>query len=107
VIDNSTGYMEFTAGFTFDKNTAASIVKDGDNYAIYLNPLLIGKDGGWNKKVLTKRFLLAEDLRSKAIHEVAHLEYNDHNENFICAMNAIRSKTDLSFDTYVKIGRLK
>lgn len=107
ILDNSKDYMEFTAGFTFDEDTSASIVKNGVNYTIYLNPILIGKQGGWDKKVLSERFLLAEELRDKAIHETAHMLYSDHNENFVCAMHSIRAKTALSFKIYEKIGRMK
>jgi hypothetical protein len=98
--------MEFTAGFTFDSETAAEIEKDSDgNVAFYLNPLLIGEDGGWNKKALTNRYLLVEDLKYKAIHEVAHISHNDHNENFVIAMNKIKAKTDLNHRLYEKIGK--
>jgi len=106
LLDIRDGYMEFTAGFTFDSETAAEIEKDSDgNVAFYLNPLLIGEDGGWNKKALTNRYLLVEDLKYKAIHEVAHISHNDHNENFVIAMNKIKAKTDLNHRLYEKIGK--
>jgi len=107
ILDNSSGYMEFTAGFTFDKDTAACLKKEGSNVSIHINPTLIGKEGGWDKKVLSNRFLLAEELRDKAIHEVAHIKYSDHNENFVAAMHVIRAKTALNFKVYEKIGRMR
>jgi hypothetical protein len=108
ILDNSKEYMEFTAGFTFDSNAAASIRKSSNgNVAIYLNPNLIGKDGGWSNKVLSRRFLLSEELKDKAVHEVAHLMYDDHNENFVTAMHAIRAKTALNHEIYGRIGRLR
>ena len=107
LLDNSDGYMEFTAGFTFDSETAAEIEETNDGHSFYLNPNLIGKHSDWGKKWMSKRFLLVEELKDKAIHEIAHLKWSDHNEKFVMEMHKIRAKTSPNYKIYSKISKMK
>lgn len=99
--------VEFTVGFNFDPESFASVEHNGDDIIVYINPLKIGENGGWSKHPTTNRFLLSEELKDNAIHEVSHLVNGaDHNENFSCLMHKIRAKATLNHKIYSKIARM-
>lgn len=97
LLDNEM-YLEFTAGFTFNAEEEAEYVRRGDELYFLLNPTNIGKMG--------RRWLLMEEMKDRAIHEVAHHKVPDHNETFVLEMARIRRNTRESRDVYSKIGRL-
>jgi len=103
LLDNEI-YTYFTAGFTFDNSVAAQYIheKDGVTHIFLLNPLLIEK-GVDIKNVYSNKKILAEYLVSNATHEIAHMFYPRHNEDFSIAEHTIRSKTWKSKKVYEKI----
>jgi hypothetical protein len=104
--DNSLGET-FIPGLTFDPTVEASMIGTDGKYEFYVNPYKIGKAGGWNNKMTSNRFFLTEDLKDKAIHEVAHCFTPCHDESFVATMHSLRGNTLKSHKIYNKIGRIK
>ena len=98
MLDNKR-YLEFTAGFTFEKDIEASISKDDNGVTIYLNPNLI-KTGG-------HRRVLMECLKDLAIHELAHLRFPNHDNDFVNEMAEIRKNTYADDRPYYAIQRTR
>jgi len=92
-------YLEFTVGFTFDKNAEASIHRDGSEVTIYLNPDKVSTSG--------HRKILMETLKDLAIHEIAHLSHGNHDGDFVDEMAEIRKSTYINDRTYYAIQRTK
>jgi hypothetical protein len=101
MIDNRM-WNRFTAGFTFDDNVGAQYVRKGGKIYFLLNPT---KD---SVKV-TNRWVLTQELKGKAIHEVAHLIEEHHDEDFVDAMATLRRGTYRHgyFTAWLKIPKIK
>ena len=96
-------YTEFNVGFNLSLRTAASYSKvEGERY-FYLNPNLLLADCKGKPKWYSNKTLLREDLVLKAIHEITHLYYDSHNEDFILKSEWIRARTWRSLSMYAKI----
>jgi len=97
-------YGEFTAGFNFKKDEAAAFERDGDgNVYFYINPTTLLNDVPVKDKKFgpfVRKGMFREDLLTKAIHEIAHLEYDGHNESFSARVDWIRAQTWKSIDLY-------
>lgn len=106
VLMDSKLYIDFVAGFTFDPAVEAEYSKHGDMHYFYLNPTNLLKHYMNPKSVLSKRRLLMRDLVARAVHEVAHMKYSGHDENFNLARDAIEMKTWKSNKEYHRISKL-
>jgi hypothetical protein len=109
LIDNEMFSTEFTAGFCFEDSMLAGIENDDSGFpVIYLNPFEAGKAVGLDSSnLLTKRSLLIESLRDRAIHELAHLTTNNHNEYFVREMARLRSATHGKQKNYNAISKIR
>jgi hypothetical protein len=109
LIDNEMFSTEFTAGFVFEDSMLAGIENDEEGFpVIYLNPFEAGKAVGLDSSnLLTKRNLLIESLKDRAIHELAHLTTNSHNEYFVREMANLRSKTHGKQKNYNAISKIR
>ncbi len=99
-------YGEFTAGFSFRDSTDAEFERNEEGeYFFYLNPekLLGGFGKDMQKRALSNRRLMREDLLSKAIHEVTHIKREYHNEDFVLSQEHVRERTWLSYNIYPKL----
>jgi len=92
-------YLEFTAGFTFDKNAEAQIRRQDGDTIIFVNPDMVSVSG--------HRKILMETLKDLAIHEIAHLKHNNHDSDFVNEMAEIRKATYASDRAYYAIQRTK
>jgi predicted metal-dependent hydrolase len=98
---DSKRYLRFTAGFIFNDDYEAKIEWVGDNITIYLNPYLI-------KISWEYRYVIMEDLKDLAIHELAHLRVKDHNEDFVNEMASIRKITSRADQRpYINIRQIR
>lgn len=77
-------YIRFRAGFIFDGDVEAQLHQSGGEVTIYLNPNCI--------KTSEHRFVIVEDLKDLAIHEIAHLSYSNHDNDFVNTMANIRKQ---------------
>lgn len=98
-------YISFTAGFDFDEDKEASfrMLQDG-NIIVSINP---DKVLGGSKSPLKKRWMLVEYLKEMAIHELAHMRYRYHDEEFVNEMTRLRFKTMPSHYAYKAIQKIK
>jgi len=106
LLDNST-YIEFTAGFTFKDQQDASMVKSNGQVSFLLNPLHLGVKSGIYQKLFSNRAILMEELKALAVHEVTHLQYTEHDEEFSSAMETVRAKTWKSAALYHQLSKMK
>ena len=101
-------FIEFTAGFTFDDRRQAEIEKSTSGEVfIFINPWKVLKNTGLENTIMKRRPLLVEDLKDKAIHEVAHIHYEYHDEGFVTCMHTLRARTLTSTDMYQKIAKVR
>jgi hypothetical protein len=96
-------YTEFNVGFDLTLITTARLSKVEGEYYFYLNPNLLLSDCEGKLRWYSNKTFLREDLLLKAIHEVTHLFYNSHNEDFILKSEWIRARTWKSLSIYPKI----
>jgi hypothetical protein len=85
LIDNRL-FIDFTPGFIFEDAVEAQLRIKGDDHCVLLNPIVTGK--------MTPRWAFVEELKDRAIHEIAHLIVDDHNEKFVNTMARLRRKTN-------------
>lgn len=98
-------YISFTAGFDFDDDRAASFRIDSTgNIVVAINPDKI-LDG--SKTPMKKRWMLVEYLKEMALHELSHMKYHYHDEEFVGEMTRLRFKTMPSHYAYKAIQKLK
>jgi hypothetical protein len=98
-------YISFTAGFDFDDDRAASFRMDSTgNVVVSVNP---DKILGGSKTPMKKRWMLVEYLKEMALHELAHMKYRYHDEEFVGEMSRLRFKTMPSHYAYKAIQKLK
>jgi hypothetical protein len=94
-------YEEFTIGFSWDSDQQASMEKTNDGVFFYLNPKVLGRFPMDNRKRLVRK------LRQYAIHEITHLTWAYHDENFVSRMQDVIDentwKSDRVYDQIAKI----
>lgn len=106
MLDNKV-YATFTCGFMFDDSSVdAEFVKFNGQIYFLLNPLTLLAALGFKGKPLSKRPLLICDLRSRACHEVTHMFYTNHDENFISKFHQIEMGTWQSRESYNYIQKM-
>ena len=95
-------YEEFTIGFSWDSDQQASMEKTNDGVFFYLNPKVLDKFPMDNRKRLVRK------LRQYAIHEITHLTWPYHDENFVSRMqNVIDENTWKSDRVYDQIAKIR
>jgi len=97
LLDNEM-YLEFTAGFTFVTDEEAEFVRHGEEIYFLLNPMNVGG--------LSRRWILIEELKDRAIHEIAHCRAPEHDETFVNEMARLRRNTRETRSEYSKISRI-
>ena len=100
MIDNR-WYHQFTIGFCWDENQAASLEKKGMELFFYLNPSILEKYSLMNKKLLVRK------LRQLASHEVTHLNNEYHDEYFTNNRDGVDENTWKSDRMYDQIAKIK
>lgn len=100
-------YIEFTAGFTFKPDMDAALIRKGDQVFVMVNPLHLGIKACIKSRLFSNRRILMEELKALAIHEVTHLKYQQHDEDFASEMETIRAKTWKSQPVYDQLARMK
>jgi len=106
LLDNDM-YLDFVAGFTFDGDDEAEHVEHRGEHYFLLNPNNLLKVFKMVKKPLSDRKLLLRDLRSRAVHEIAHVHESNHDENFVIRLHFVEAKTWKSDIAYSQIQRLR
>lgn len=107
VLLTSGNFVTFTAGFTFESEVEAQLEQREGQFVFYLNPDLVLNNTPYQTGIFKKRRILVEDLRDKAIHEIAHIRCQYHDERFVAQMALIRSTTYDSFFAYQTIQKIK
>lgn len=100
-------FVTFTAGFIFEDGVEAQLEQRDGQYFVYLNPDLVLSNTAYKSAIFKKRRVLIEDLKDKAIHEIAHIRCDYHDENFVNQMAKIRSTTYDSYFAYQTIQKIK
>ena len=105
VLMDSGAKCTFGIGFTLDKDVEAAILRrDGEPPVFLLNPEKLDKEAN-----LSNKWYLIQDLKSKAVHEIAHLATpgEGHNENFVLTMHLLEKNTWKSEKVYKKLAKLR
>jgi len=94
MLDNDL-FLRFVAGFTFDDEEEAEYTKLNDQHVFLLNP---------RKNISSKRWQLVwQELRERAIHEIAHRRFTFHDESFIIEMDRLRRNCWKNEEIYKKL----
>jgi hypothetical protein len=92
----------FTAGFLFDEDIAAARTDDSVYGQCFLiNPLKVPQTGVQNKVEFMNY------MRTTAIHEINHMNYSYHDEDFMLSYHNLESHTWSTHRIYAAIGKLR
>lgn len=93
----------FGIGITLDPDNRAEFLRhDGIPY------FLINPESWHHQPKLAKKWMIVQELRIRAVHEIAHFASGkDHNENFILTMNALLANTWINEASYDAIAKLR
>ena len=106
LIDNSR-FIRFVAGFTFEGPCEAEYRKVGDEHQFLLNPYNLLNVFKKSKAPLSARVLLIKDLRSRGVHEIAHINHPNHDEGFVVDLHSIEAHTWPSEAVYKRIQKIR
>ena len=104
ILQDSNIELFFGIGITLEENLEAELVRPTGELPYFLfNPEKLHKPSLTGKG----RWMLVQELKQWAIHEIAHLSYSDHNENFITVVHALDLNTWKNEAQYKKLAKIK
>lgn len=105
LIDNKVDCV-FGIGIALDPEIMAEFRTNASVPYFLVNPTL------WHyEPTLTKKWLLIQELKQRAIHEIAHFASGgDHNENFVATVHALDAntwKSEAIYKAFAKLRKIK